>query len=50
MIEGYYVDSMLLDEKQYLVDAMREALIVAKRGRFGNCELVSDNCEVGYKY
>ena len=43
MIEDYYVDTELRDEKQYVMDAMREALIERVKGIFGNCELVSDN-------
>ena len=43
MIEDYYVDTELIDEKQYVMDAMREALIERVKGIFGNCELVSDN-------
>ena len=43
MIEDYYVDTELIDEKQYVMDAMREALIERVKGMYGNCELVSDN-------
>ena len=43
MIEDYYVDTELRDEEQYVMDAMREALIERVKGMYGNCELVSDN-------
>ena len=43
MIEKYYVDIELRDEEQYVMEAMREALIERAKGGYGNCKLVSDN-------
>jgi hypothetical protein len=43
MIEDYYVNRELRDEEQYVMDAMREALIEDLRGLYGSCKLVSDN-------
>ncbi|MCR5837079.1 MAG: hypothetical protein K6G88_11280 [Lachnospiraceae bacterium] len=43
MIEKYYVNRELRDEEQYVMDAMRKALIEDLRGLHGSCKLVSDN-------
>ena len=43
MIESYYVAPELLEEKQYVIDAMRTALITSITAFYGNCELVSDD-------